>query len=61
MPAWEYTTVNLYELPLATQASDALNEVGKEGWELVAITSNGMAYFKRSTDTKAPRAGSLCG
>jgi hypothetical protein len=42
---WEYTTINLYELPLATLASDVLNDAGKEGWELVAITSNGMAYF----------------
>jgi hypothetical protein len=49
MHTWEYMTINLCELSLAAQSSDALNDAGKEGWELVAITSNGMAYFKRGT------------
>jgi hypothetical protein len=54
MDGWEYMTINLCELPLAAQASDVLNDAGKEGWELVAITSNGMAYLKRPTGTATP-------
>jgi hypothetical protein len=53
MRTWEYMTINLCELPIAAQASDALNDAGKEGWELVAITSNGMAYLKRPIGTDA--------
>jgi len=26
---------------------DLLDKAGKEGWELVVITSNNIAYFKR--------------
>jgi hypothetical protein len=26
---------------------DLLNELGSDGWELVSITSRGVAYFKR--------------
>jgi hypothetical protein len=47
MDGWEYMTINLCELPLAAQSTDALNDAGKEGWELVAITNNGIAYLKR--------------
>jgi hypothetical protein len=54
MGGWEYMTINLYELPLAVQSSNALSDAGKEGWELVAITSNGMAYLKRPTGTASP-------
>ena len=67
MPKWEYLTINLRDLPITTQASDMLNEVGKEGWELVAITGNGVAYFKRPADAKNSAGtrdngvGSLCG
>jgi hypothetical protein len=53
MHTWEYMTINLYEQSLAAQESDVLNDAGKEGWELVAITSNGMAYFKRPVGTAA--------
>jgi hypothetical protein len=51
---WEYLTINFYELPLAAQISDALNDVGKDGWELVKITANEVAYFKRPIGRDAP-------
>jgi hypothetical protein len=53
MDGWEYTTINLSDLPLGIQAQDLLN-AGRDRWELVATTSNGMAYFKRPTGTATP-------
>jgi hypothetical protein len=49
MNGWEYTTIILSDLPLSMQPQDLLNGAGRDGWELVAITSNGMAYLKRPT------------
>jgi hypothetical protein len=47
MPEWEYTTVSLNDRPYKTRAIDVLNDVGEEGWELVIITPNQIAYLKR--------------
>jgi hypothetical protein len=47
MSEWEYSTVNLSELPRDTGELDLLNDAGKDGWELVGITSNNIAYLKR--------------
>jgi hypothetical protein len=44
---WEYTKINLNELPRKTEDIDLLNDAGKAGWELIAITSNNVAYLKR--------------
>ena len=41
MTKWEYNTASAH---LGT-----LGEMGKDGWELVAIV-NGVAYFKRPVD-----------
>lgn len=42
---WEYERVFLAEMK-AIEISNRFNELGKEGWELVAI-SDEVAYFKR--------------
>jgi hypothetical protein len=47
MPEWEYTTVSLNDRPYKTRSIDVLNNVGEEGWELVIITPNQIAYLKR--------------
>jgi len=47
MIEWEYSNINLCSIPPRTEAHDLLNDAGKEGWELIGITSNGMAYLKR--------------
>jgi hypothetical protein len=47
MPQWQYCTISLCDLPRKTDEIDLLNEVGEEGWELVGITANNIAYLKR--------------
>jgi hypothetical protein len=47
MPQWEYTTLYLSQLPRRTLETDVLNALGRDGWELVCILSNGLAYLKR--------------
>lgn len=47
MHEWEYSRINLNEVPRRTDDIDLLNDAGKEGWELVAITTNNVAFLKR--------------
>ena len=47
MSEWEYSRINLNEVPRRTDDIDVLNDAGKDGWELVAITSNNLAFLKR--------------
>jgi len=47
MPEWEYRKIDLGDLARNTSDLDLLDKAGKEGWELVVITSNNIAYFKR--------------
>jgi hypothetical protein len=47
MPQWEYTTVDLSKLSPRTSEIDLLNDAGEQGWELVTIVINGVAYLKR--------------
>jgi hypothetical protein len=47
MTAWEYRAIDLGDLPPRTNESTLLNAAGDEGWELVAISSNNVAYLKR--------------
>jgi hypothetical protein len=47
MPEWQYSTLDLNDLPRRTTVLDLLNDAGKDGWELVMITSNHIAYLKR--------------
>jgi hypothetical protein len=55
MPEWEYTTFDLSDLPIKILDVDVLNNAGGEGWELIAITVNNIAYMKRQIVTPAPR------
>lgn len=47
MGEWEYKKINLSDAPRRRDEIDLLNDAGQEGWELVSITSNSMAYLKR--------------
>jgi hypothetical protein len=63
MPSWEYEKIDLNSLPRNTDEIDLLNDAGKEGWELVAITPNNIAYVKRevaaaTAAASAPRKAS---
>jgi len=58
MPEWEYTTINLSDVPIKILVDDVLNNVGEEGWELIAITANHIAYLKRQVAVRRPARGS---
>jgi hypothetical protein len=45
MPEWEYRTLDLNDLPRKTEVVDVLNNAGENGWELVTITPNQIAYL----------------
>jgi len=47
MAKWEYRKLDLNDLPRGSDDVGVLNRVGGEGWELVAITPNNVAYLKR--------------
>jgi hypothetical protein len=54
MPEWEYTKIDLNDLPPKASEIDVLNDAGKDGWELVLITSNNIAFLKRPRDGRSP-------
>jgi hypothetical protein len=47
MHQWEYEKLALNDLPRKTDEIDVLNDAGKDGWELIAITPNNVAILKR--------------
>ena len=47
MPAFEYEKIDLNYSPRSGDDIDLLNELGEDGWELVVITANNIAYLKR--------------
>src|SRR5215831_561637 len=47
MPQWEYSKIDLNNVPAKASDLDALDDAGKDGWELVGITANNVAYLKR--------------
>jgi hypothetical protein len=47
MARWEYLTIDLANLPVRTDEIDLLDEAGEQGWELIAIMSNEIAYLRR--------------
>jgi hypothetical protein len=56
MPEWEYITISLNEVPTSTDVIDVLNVAGKDGWELVVITGNNIAYMKRHIRKRAKKS-----
>jgi hypothetical protein len=60
MPQWEYSKIDLNNVPAKASDLDALDDAGKDGWELVGITANNVAYLKRMLEDPAsasrPRA-----
>ena len=56
VPEWEYRKIDLNQYRPRGDELDLLNVAGGEGWELVGITSNNMAYLKREIREVAPAA-----
>jgi hypothetical protein len=54
MPQWEYRKINLNDVPRKSEDIDVLTDAGEEGWELIAITPNNIAYVKRQREQTAP-------
>jgi hypothetical protein len=50
MVRWEDLTLDLAYLPAKTNDVDVLNKAGEDGWELIAIASNHVAYLRRQVD-----------
>ena len=44
---WEYCKIDLNSHNPKRGDVDLLNAAGQDGWELLAITSNNIAYMKR--------------
>jgi hypothetical protein len=44
---WQYRKINLNELPRRAEEIDVLCDAGEQGWELVTILPNNIAYLKR--------------
>ena len=44
---WEYRKIDLNQVPRKTDEIDMLCDAGEEGWELVTILQNNVAYLKR--------------
>ena len=47
MKTWEYMKIMLTEASRGGDEIDLLCDAGSEGWELVAVLPNGLAYLKR--------------
>ena len=55
MSEWEYRKIALNQLSPKTADVDVLNNAGDDGWELIAILPNNMAYLKREVgDSVSP-------
>jgi hypothetical protein len=44
---WEYRKIDLSQQQPRRDDLDMLNAAGEQGWELVGVTSNNIAYLKR--------------
>jgi hypothetical protein len=47
MSRWEYRKLDLNGPLRREEDIDLLNTVGEQGWELVGVAINGLAYLKR--------------
>jgi hypothetical protein len=57
MREWEYIRLDLNNTPRRGDDIEVLNRAGSEGWELVAVTGNGVAYLKREIAGQQGLAG----
>ena len=57
MPQWNYRKINLNDVPRKSDDIDLLMDAGEQGWELIAITPNNIAYLKRLIENPAPEQG----
>ena len=49
MLEWKYRKIDLNDPPREATDLDLLDKAGSDGWELVVITVNSIAYLKRAT------------
>ena len=54
MSEWEYRKIDLNQHRPEGDELDLLNAAGADGWELVGIASNNIAYLKRELEELAP-------
>jgi DNA-binding protein H-NS len=55
--SWEYRKIDLNETPRRGNDIDVLCNAGADGWELVAILANNIAYLKRAISDEALGCG----
>jgi hypothetical protein len=53
MVRWEYLTIDHAYLPARTGEVDLLNDAGGQGWELITIMSNHVAYMRRPINDRS--------
>jgi len=51
---WEYRKIDLNQQRTGSDELEMLNAAGADGWELVGITGNNIAYLKRRFEEPAP-------
>jgi hypothetical protein len=56
MSEWEYRKIDLNDLPRKMQDIDLLNAAGGEGWEVITIMPNNIAYLKRQIGEQTSRS-----
>ncbi len=56
MPQWAYPKIDLNGVSTKTDDVHFLNGVGNDGWELVGVTANKIAYLKRTICAMFARA-----
>jgi hypothetical protein len=54
MPYWEYRKIDLGALDHPTDEVEVLNAAGEDGWDVVQITANNVAYLKRNIEPSNP-------
>jgi hypothetical protein len=47
MPQFQYERINRGDFPRQSDEIDLLDGLGREGWELVVVMPNNVAYLKR--------------
>jgi len=53
MPQWEYSKIDLSRINPRSDDIELLNDAGQDGWELLTIAPNNIAYLKRSVQVAA--------